>query len=149
MAAMAAILDFRYEFSYFQSTSRSNASYQVSSQLAFWFGRRKEKSRLSRWRPWRLSLRPSCSDRNHFNYFWSTSHPEVPSKFQVIWPLGSGEEAKNRFSSRRPWRPSWVSDRNKICFLWFISHLYASFQGLTQLAFRFRGEAKNGFSRWW
>ena len=32
----------------------------------------------------------------------------VPSKFGVNWPLGSGEEAKNRFSR---WRPSWISDR--------------------------------------
>ena len=29
----------------------------------------------------------------------------LPTKFQVNWPLGSGEEAKNRIS-RRP-RPSW------------------------------------------
>ena len=30
----------------------------------------------------------------------------LPSKFRVNWPLGSGEEAKNRFSR---WRPSWIS----------------------------------------
>ena len=28
--------------------------------------------------------------------FLSTSHPNFPTKFQVNWPLGSGEEAKNR-----------------------------------------------------
>ena len=33
----------------------------------------------------------------------------LPTKFQVNWPLGSGEEAKNRFSR---WRPSSIFDRN-------------------------------------
>ena len=40
----------------------------------------------------------------------------VPSKFGVNWPFGSGEEAKNRFSSWRPWRPSWISDRHDISY---------------------------------
>ena len=35
-----------------------------------------------------------------------------PIKFQVNWPLGSGEEAKNRFSRWQPWWPFWISDRN-------------------------------------
>ena len=34
------------------------------------------------------------------------------TKFQVIWPFSSGEEAKNRFSRWLPVRPSWISDRN-------------------------------------
>ena len=43
-ATMTAILDFRSErFSYFWSISHPNASYQVSSQLAFRFRRRSEK----------------------------------------------------------------------------------------------------------
>ena len=29
----------------------------------------------------------------------------LPTKFQVNWPFDSGEEAENRFSRRRPWRP--------------------------------------------
>ena len=29
----------------------------------------------------------------------------LPAKFQVNWPFGPGEEAKNRF-------PSWISNRN-------------------------------------
>ena len=33
----------------------------------------------------------------------------LPTKFQVNWPFGSGEEAKNRFSR---WPPSLISDRN-------------------------------------
>ena len=36
----------------------------------------------------------------------------LPSKFGVKWPFSSGEEAKNRFSRCRPWRPSWISDRH-------------------------------------
>ena len=34
----------------------------------------------------------------------------LPSKYGVIWPFGSREEAKNRFSRWRSWRPSWISD---------------------------------------
>ena len=33
--------------------------------------------------------------------------PMLPTKFQVSWPFGSGEEAKSRFST---WLPSWISD---------------------------------------
>ena len=40
----------------------------------------------------------------------------LPSKFGVKWPFGSGEEAKNRFSRWRPWRPSWISDRNDFSY---------------------------------
>ena len=36
----------------------------------------------------------------------------LSTKFQVNWPFVSGEEAKNRFSSWRPWPPSWISDQN-------------------------------------
>ena len=38
--------------------------------------------------------------------------PMLPSKFGGNWPFGSGEEAKNRFSRWRLWRPSWISDRH-------------------------------------
>ena len=37
----------------------------------------------------------------------------IPTKFQVNWPFGSGEEAKNRFSR---WLPSWISDRNDFSY---------------------------------
>ena len=40
----------------------------------------------------------------------------VPSQLGVNWPFGSGEEAKNRFSRWRPWRPSWISDRNNFSY---------------------------------
>ena len=32
--------------------------------------------------------------------------------YQIDWPFGSGEEVQNRFSRERPWRTSWISDRN-------------------------------------
>ena len=35
-------------------------------------------------------------------------------KFQVNWPVGSGGEAKNRFSRWTPWWPSWISNRNHL-----------------------------------
>ena len=41
--------------------------------------------------------------------------PMLPTKFQVNWPIGSGE-AKNRFSRWRPWRPSWISDQNDFSY---------------------------------
>ena len=58
----------------------------------------------------------------------------VPSKFGVNWPIGSGEEAKNRFSRWRPWRPSWISDRNDFSYFWSTSHPDASYQVSSQLA---------------
>ena len=42
--------------------------------------------------------------------------PMLPNKFGVNWPFGSGEEAKNRFSRWRPWRPSWISDRHDFSY---------------------------------
>ena len=40
--------------------------------------------------------------------------PMLPTKFQDSRSFGSGEEAKNRFSRWRPWRPSWIFDRNHL-----------------------------------
>ena len=58
----------------------------------------------------------------------------LPSKFGVNWPFGSGEDAKNRFSRWRPWRPFWISDRNDISYFWSTSHPDASYQVSSQLA---------------
>ena len=38
--------------------------------------------------------------------------PMLPTMFGVNWLLGSGEEAKNRLSRWRTWRPSWIYDRH-------------------------------------
>ena len=40
----------------------------------------------------------------------------LPTKIQVNWPFGSGEEVKNRFSSWQPWRPSLISDQNNFSY---------------------------------
>ena len=48
--------------------------------------------------------------------------PMLPTKFQVNWPFGSGEEAKNRFSRWPPRRPTSISDRNDFSCFWSTSH---------------------------
>ena len=40
----------------------------------------------------------------------------ILTKFQVNWPSGSGEEAKNRFSRWPTWRPSRISYRYHFCY---------------------------------
>ena len=62
----------------------------------------------------------------------------LPSKFRVKWHFSSGEEAKNRFSRWRPWRPSWISDRHDFSYFWSTSHPDASYQVSSQLAQRCR-----------
>ena len=37
--------------------------------------------------------------------------PMLPTKFKVNKPFDSGEEAKNTFSRRLPWKTSWISDQ--------------------------------------
>ena len=103
---MAAILDFWSElfFFYFWSSGHPKASYSASSQLAFRFRRRSMKNRCSRWLPIGMIV--------PFLYLQVTPIP--PTKFQVSWRFGSGEEAKNRFS-RCP--PSWISDRNNFRYI--------------------------------
>ena len=66
--------------------------------------------------------------------------PMLPTKFWVYWPLGSWEEAKNRFSRWPPWRPSWIFYQNDFSYFWSRSHSNASYhyQVWSQLAFRFR-----------
>ena len=66
----------------------------------------------------------------------------LPTKFRVKWLLGLGEEAKNRFSSWLPWRPSWFYDRHDFSYFWSTSHPDASYQVWSQLAFRFRRRSK-------
>ena len=62
----------------------------------------------------------------------------LPTKLQVNWPFGSGEEAKNRFSRWLLWRPSWISDRINFSYFWSTSHPGASYQ--VTLRFRRRSE---------
>ena len=157
------------DFSYFWSTSHPDASYQVSSQLAFGVRRRSEivgswhlglgeeaKNRFSRWPPCTISTIlaifdlhvtpmlpskfgvnwPSVQEKKQKIDFQDGCHGShlgfpigtilaifdlqvtqmLPTKFGVNWPFGSGEEAKNRFSRWRPWRPSWISDRHDFSY---------------------------------
>ena len=150
----------RNDYSYFCSTRHPDASYQVSSQLAFQFRRRSQKyifkiaamavildfrseglqlfliyksSRcfLPSFKSIGLSvqekkLKIDFKDGNHLGFpigtilaiFYERVTPTRPTKFQVSWPFGSGEEAKHRFSR---WRPSWISDRNNFSYFWSIS----------------------------
>ena len=70
----------------------------------------------------------------------------LPTKFRVSWPLGSGEEAKNRFSRWQSWQPSWISDRYE--FKYF--HLHVTLMLPTKFRVNWslgsREEAKNRFS---
>ena len=84
-----------------------DASYQVSSQLAFLFKRNID-----------------FQDGHHSGhtgfligkilsiFYLQYVSPMLPTKFLVNWPFGSGEEAKNRCSRRLLWQPSWISDHN-------------------------------------
>ena len=74
--------------------------------------------------------------------------PMLPSKFRVIWHLGLGEEAKNRFSRWQPWRPSWISDRNDFSYFWSTSHLMPPAEFRVNWLLGLGEEAKNRFSRW-
>ena len=58
--------------------------------------------------------------------------PILPDKFRVNWPFGSGEEAKNRFSRRLPWLPSWVLGWKDFSYFWSTSHPNASYQVSSQ-----------------
>ena len=71
----------------------------------------------------------------------------LPTKFQVNWLLGLGEDLKNRFSRWPPWLPSWI----------LIGTILAIFdlQVTLMLPTKFgdnwpfgSGEVKNRFSRW-
>ena len=75
--------------------------------------------------------------------------PMLPTKFQVSWPFGSGEEAKHRFSRWRPWRLSLISDQNDFSFFFYLQvtpTLPIKFQD--NWPFGSGEEAKNRFSRW-
>ena len=71
----------------------------------------------------------------------------LPTKFQVNWPFGSGEEAKNRFSRRPPWRSSWISDGTILTI--FDLQVTLMLPAKFQVSWPFgSAEAKNRFSRW-
>ena len=62
----------------------------------------------------------------------------LPSFKSIIeWLFYSREETKYIFKNN-PWRSSWISDRNDCSWFWFTSHLDASYQVSSHLAFRIR-----------
>ena len=67
---------------------------------------------------------------------------KLPTKFQVNWPIGSGEEAKNRFSRWPPWWPSWIPNWNNFSYFISASHPDASYQVSSQLALLFRRKSE-------
>ena len=87
----------RKEICYFLSTRHPDASY-LSSQLAFWFMRRSEKHFQD------------GGNGSHLGFqigkiladFYLQVTLMLPNKFQVNWPFGSGEKAKNRLSRWQP-----------------------------------------------
>ena len=68
-----------------------------------------------------------------FKLFFILSHPMLPTKFRINWPFISGEEAKNRFSR-------WIGTILATFDLQVIPG--ASYQVLSELAFRFRGRSE-------
>ena len=93
------------------------------------------KNRFSRWRSWRPSR---IFYQNGFNYFYLQVTPMRPTKFQVNWPFGSGEEAKYILLRWWPRWPSLVSDHKLSSFFRSTNHPDAPYQGSSQLAFQLR-----------
>ena len=93
------------DFSHFKSLSHPDASYRVSSQLAFGLRRRRKKDFQHGYQGSHLGF-PISMVLAIFD-LQVTLMP--PTTFGVNWPLGSGEEVKNRLSR---WQPSWISNWN-------------------------------------
>ena len=127
------------DFSQIQSISHPDASYQVSSQLAFGFRRRSEKKDFQ---DGHYGSHPGFPISMILATFDLQVTLMLPTKFGVKWPFGSGEEAKNSFSRWQPWWPSWNSDWNDFSYFWSTSHPDASHQVSSQWAFwvRIRSE---------
>ena len=111
------------DFSYFWSTSHPNAFYQVWSQLAFQFRRRRETDFQDGVHGGQLGF-PILTILDIFGgqlgFQLVVTQLGVtlmlPTNFRVNWPFGSVEEAKNRFSRWPSWLPSWVSDQKDFSY---------------------------------
>ena len=118
----------RNDFSHFWSISHPDASYQVSSQLAFGFSRRSEKKDFQNGHHCGHLGFPISRILAIFDLQVTLI---LPTKFGVNWPFGAGNEVKNRFSRWRPWQPSWISDQNNFSYFWSTSHPNSSYQVLS------------------
>ena len=123
----------RNYFSHFWSTSHPDASYQVSSLLAFCSGE-EAKNRFSRWLP----LPPS--------WIWTIlaifylRHPDVSYQVSKQSAFQFKKRSTNRFSRWPPW--SWISNQNDFSYFWSTSHPDASYIS-SRLAFGSGEDAKN------
>ena len=104
--------------------------------------------------------------KQFFNIYNLQVTPKLPTKFQVKWPFGSGDEAKHNLLRWPPWRQSLFTDRNEFSYFKSTinvkktvfgnkehttdtSHLKTSYHVWSQLAFWFRRRSgKKRFLRW-
>ena len=123
----------RNDFSCFLSTSHRDASYQVS--ICHLVQEKKPKIDFK-------NGRHGCHLGFPIGIILPILNLQVslmlPTKFQVNWPLGSGEEAKNRISRWPPRQPPWISDWNHFSYFLSTSHHDVSYQVSNQLAFWFK-----------
>ena len=77
------------DFNYFLSTSHPDTSYQVLSQMAFWF---RKGSKI-----WIFKMTPMVPIRTTLAVFDLQVTRMLPI-IRVNWPLGSGYKGNNRFS---------------------------------------------------
>ena len=70
-----------------------------------------------------------------------------PTMFRVHWPFGSGEEAKNRFSRKQPWRTSGFLTRTILAIFDLLVTLMLPIKFQDNWPFVSGEEAKNRFSR--
>ena len=128
----------RKDFSYFWSTSHSNASYGDWRQNGLLVQEKNQKI--------------DFLDGHHGGHlvfeigkilaiFDLQVTPSLPTNFRVNWSFGSGE-AKNRFSKWPPWQPFGISNQFDFSYFWSTSHPEASYQVSGQLAFRFRRKSE-------
>ena len=130
-------------FSYVWSTctSHPDASYLVSSQLAFLFRRRSEQ----RFQDGPLGGHLGFPVGMILTILDLQVTPMLSTKFQINWHFGPGEEAKNKFSR---WWPFWISDQNDFSCFWSTSHFNGSYKFQVNWPFGSGEEAKNRFSKW-
>ena len=91
------------------------------------------KNRFSRWpQSW-------ISNRNDFSYFYiyKSTRCFLPI-FKSTGPLVQENKQKKIVSRWPPWQPSWFSNQKKLSYFRSTSHLNASYQVLSQMAFPFR-----------
>ena len=124
-------------FSYFLPTSHPDASYQVSS-IGLSDQEKKRKT--------------DFQDDDHLGFLIGTISAifdlqvtlMLPTKFQINWPFGSGEEVKNRFSR---WLQSWISNMNDFNYFDLLVTPMLPTQFQVNWPFGSGEEVKNRFSR--